>query len=156
MLFSFCYVFRFHLIDTPSPEISKTGSHSKNQSITESESSVHMSSVVWCDSHVCWCDSSYGDNCPVLFNHSFTCCYTGCQGNYWWTRNLYRYYIFQYFMSKCLNFICLYTNTVLLCFFRFQLIDTPSFEISKTGSHSKSESSVQSKLDVVSDMSSVV
>ena len=73
------YRFHLHVIDIPSPEISKTGSHSKNQSITESKSSIHMSSVVWCDSHVCWCDSSYGDNCPVLFDDSF---YTGCQGNY--------------------------------------------------------------------------
>ena len=144
------FFFRFYLIHTPSSEISKTGSHSKNQSITEFESSVRMSSIVWCDSHDCWCDSSYGDNCPALFNHSFSCYHTGYHGKYWWIQGqvLYTYF-------RNLNILCLYTSTVLVymlfsfCYvFRFHLIDIPSLEISKTGSHSKDQSITKSESSI--------
>ena len=61
-------------------------------------------------------------------------------------------------MFKILS-VCILILYYCVFLFRFHLIDTPSFDILKTGSHSKnlnpSPMFTQSKLVVVSDMSSV-
>ena len=85
--YSHFYVFRFHLIDIRSPEISRlVPILGISLLLNPNQAFTHFNFCSWSATCLVLCSvivMSVGV-CPVLFNCSFTGCYTGCQGNCWW------------------------------------------------------------------------